>query len=97
MSTKIEKDFQRVATYQKISNNLDVVREYFRHGDILVREVNDMLENMKNEIDGIEETAYVPQDFNDVLDLRDITLGPIFQSSSFIREFTKYQIDPPTL
>lgn len=97
--TKIELDYKRIGDYQKLSNNLTAVEEYFRHGDILLREVNSLLQEVKTLIDTESETSFVKQDFDDMLLMRNTVLGPIFQNASFAVQFTPYSsgeiITPP--
>jgi len=88
--TKIELDYKRIGDYQKLSNNLTAVEEYFRHGDILLREVNSLLQEIKTLIDTESETSFVKQDFDDMLLMRNTILGPIFQNASFAVQFTPY-------
>lgn len=88
--TKIELDYKRIEDYQKLSNNLIAVEEYFRHGDILLREVNGLLQEVKTLIDTESETSFVKQDFDDMLNMRNTILAPIFQNASFAVQFTPY-------
>ena len=90
MATKIELDELRMIKFQKLRNNLDVVKEYFRHGDILIKEVNSTLEETRSLIDSNSETSFTQQDFNDMLDIRNAVLSPIFQNASFAQEFIPY-------
>lgn len=96
--TKIELDELRISKFQKLRNNLEVVKEYFRHGDILIREVNITLEETRNLIDSTSETSFTQEDFDDMLNIRNEVLSPIFQSASFAQEFIPYsnQYIPPS-
>lgn len=94
MTTKLELDYKRVMIYQSINNNLNAVTEYFRHGDLLIKEVNSYIENIQLEIDNNGETSFSKQDFNDILDIRNNVLFPIFQNASFAQTFDPYVIDP---
>ena len=90
--TKIELDYKRLMDFQKVSNNLISIGEHFRIGDILVKEVNSILTEIKDLIDLGLETSFTKQDFNDILDLRNNVLAPILQNASFAAEFAKYEI-----
>ena len=88
--TKIELDNLRLSKYQELSNNLETVKEFFRHGDILIKQINTILEEIKNLIDNNLETSFTREDFNYMLDLRNNVLFPIFRNASFAKEFDKY-------
>lgn len=91
--TKIELDNLRISKYQELKNNLEAVKEFFRHGDILIKQVNSTLEEIKTLIDKNIETSFSKDDFNDLLDLRNEVLFPIFQNASFAKAFEKYTND----
>lgn len=90
--TKIELDSIRISKYQELKNNLEAVKEFFRHGDVLIRQVNNVLQEIKNLIDNTEETSFTQEDFNDMLTMRNEVLAPIFQNASFAVEFTLYPL-----
>lgn len=92
MESKIELDYRRLMDYQKLKNNLIAVEDHFRVGDILIKEVNSILQNVKDMIDLGLDTSFTPQDFNDMLNLRNQTLAPIFQNASFAVEFNAYDV-----
>ena len=94
MASQIELDDYRVAKYQFVKNNLAAVEEKFRHGDILIKEINQVLEDIKNDIDNNIPTSFTKQDFNDILELRNTALLPIMQNASFAKEFPIYILDP---
>jgi hypothetical protein len=87
---KIELDNLRILKYQELKNNLEAVKEFFRHGDILLKSVNSTLQATKDLIDNKEETSFTPNDFNEMLTLRNEVLYPIFQNASFAVEFIPY-------
>lgn len=94
MTTQIELDEIRLSKYQFVKNNLAAVEEHFRHGDILIKEINQVLEDIKNDIDGDIPTLFTKQDFNDILELRNTALLPIMQNASFAKEFPIYILNP---
>lgn len=92
--TKIELDNIRISKYQELKNNLEAVKEFFRHGDILIKQVNNLLQETKDLIDNAKETSFTTGDFDDMLLLRNEVLAPIFQNASFAVEFTPYGENP---
>jgi len=91
MST-IAQDSTRVNKYNQFKSNLDLLTEVFINGDQLVRNGNLLLTMVSTEIDSGEETSWTKQDFNDMLNLRNLTLAPIMQNASFAAEFIPYII-----
>lgn len=92
--TKIELDTVRIDTYQELKNNLAAVEEFFRHGDILVRQINEVLQRVKTAVDIGEDTSFTEEDFNSMLTARNNILYPIFQSASFAVVFDPYGETP---
>lgn len=90
MITKIELDTLRISKYQDVKNNLEAVKEFFRHGDILLKQVNEILSEVKRLIDNNEETSFTKEDFDSMLILRNEVLMPIFQNASFAVQFPMY-------
>jgi len=87
---KLELDYKRLMDYQQVKINLNAIEEHFRVGDILLKEVNNILLVTKNAIDLEEETSFTKEDFDDMLTMRNTILVPIFQNASFAVEFDYY-------
>jgi len=96
--TEIEIDNERLNIYQEFRNNLNAVEEFFRHGDILVKKVNDTLLEIRRALVNSEPSVFSEDDYTEMLNLRNSTLYPIFQSASFAVEIPPigedYQEEP---
>ena len=91
MST-IEQDAIRVNKYNQFKGNLNLLTEIFMEGDSIVKNGNELLIIIKNELDSGESTSWTKQDFNDMLIMRNSVLEPIIQNTSFAMQFERYII-----
>lgn len=86
----IEQDAIRVNKYNEFKNHLDLLIELFSNGDTFVKNDNDLLTSIQQEIDSGQPTAWTKQDFNDMLAMRNAVLTPIMENASFAKQFTAY-------
>lgn len=90
MASKIELDAKRIEDYQKLINNMKLIEEYFRHGDLMLREVNNILEGTKHLIDNNLETSFTKDDFDVMLNVRDKSITNIANMLSVTRPISYY-------
>jgi hypothetical protein len=97
MATNVELVLDKANKFRDRVNDLKAIGEAFRHGDILVRNYNKFLNDVKTLIDAGDESTYTKQDFDDLLDMRNELFQPIMENLSFIEAFERYNPAIPVI
>lgn len=97
MATRIEETITLADKFRQRQNDFLAIAEAFRHGDILVRNYNRFLTDIKAIIDSGDESTYTKQDFDDLLDMRNELFQPIMENMSFIKSFDRYNPQIPII
>lgn len=95
MATRIQQTINLANKFSEKVNDLLAIGEAFRHGDLLVRNYNKFLSDIKDLIDSGDESTYTKQDFDDLLDMRNELFQPIMENMSFIQTFDRYNPQIP--